>query len=184
MAFGGIGTLASAVFANSRGYVSAIAAFRCTHFGRSPDQLGPYKLIYSEVQLAKHLHVARTRFISACVFQPGKNASEETLSSKEVNRCAHGYGGWKGDGAHHFDVRVGFRGGQHLTCIETQEPFWRKLKLDPLLSQQQNFHGLRKAHIAKQRQDQDRPVHPWQVYEPQRRGEWGIRQPHSEGHDG
>ena len=62
--------------------------------------------------------------------------------------------------------------------------FRRELNSDPLLSQQPNFDHLRKAHIGKQRQHQDRPVHPRQVRKAQRRGEWRIRQPHSKGHDG
>jgi len=56
--------------------------------------------------------------------------------------------------------------------------------LDPLLPQQPDFDHLRKAHIGEQREHQDRPVHPRQVCETQRRSQWGIGQPHAEGHDG
>ena len=42
--------------------------------------------------------------------------------------------------------------------------------LDPLLSQQPHFDGLRKAHVAEQREHKDWPVSARQVREAQRRG--------------
>ena len=57
-------------------------------------------------------------------------------------------------------------------------------QLDPFLPQQPNFDHLRKAHVTEKCQHQYWPVHPRQVREAQRRGQRGIRQPHSEGHDG
>ena len=56
--------------------------------------------------------------------------------------------------------------------------------LYPFQPQQPDLDPLRKAHIGKQRKQEDRPVHPWQVGQAQRRGQRRIRQPCSEGHDG
>ena len=63
-------------------------------------------------------------------------------------------------------------------------PARRSAHLDPLLPQQPDFDHLCEAHIAEQSQHQDRPVQPRQLHEAQRGGQWGIWQPHSEGHDG
>jgi hypothetical protein len=46
--------------------------------------------------------------------------------------------------------------------------------LDPLLSQQPYFDGLRKAHVAQQPEHKDWPVHPRQVREAQRRAKGGY----------
>src|SRR5579872_4146537 len=56
--------------------------------------------------------------------------------------------------------------------------------LDPLLAQQPDFDHLRQAQIGEQRQQQDRPVQPRKVLKTQRGSQWGIGQPHAEGHDG
>jgi len=56
--------------------------------------------------------------------------------------------------------------------------------LDPLLSQQPHLDDLRKAHVAKQREHQDWPVHPRKMSEAQRRSQRGIRQPNPKSHDG
>ena len=74
-----------------------------------------------------------------------------------------------------------------MTALPGFERFLNRKGLamsDPFLPQQPDLDALRQARVGKQRGEQNQPVKPRQVHQTKRRGQWGIRQPRPECHDG